>query len=754
MNLNQIKSLTLRALQALSGHCDGASTQDKIGFNGTDSRWGKQMAVSDPSKWSPRCTFMLINMIGKYSKQLSRYGVDIEPLSKFKSQPDVEAVFATVPASAPVTSYGAPAAPLPVQRKVIHALRHTYEIRFPYNPALVETVKSLPYKNREWVAAEKHWMVAFKDEAESLRLMVEFMGKLTAAGFEFEPAVLAEIVEARTKNEETERLRAGNFEASRATEAEISIPGFCMDLRPYQRGGVRYATDNKRVWIADDMGLGKTPQSLATVELNGAYPCLIVCRANLILNWQREIKKALPHRMVSTSPFSTAGDFLIVSHYDLIKAKDDLKNPARRQWQALIGDESQDFKGRKAKRTAALIEIAKAQKIPYRMLLTGTPLENRPSELISQLEILGRLDDFGGFIKFAYRYCGATRGSFGLEMGAATNSKELNEQLRSICMIRRLKGDVLKELPAKDRQILNVSISNRKDYDAVHLQVQRDIIKLKADADQRTGEVMKSVGAMDMDELIEFVENVWPRITKKQVTEWRKEDDRQAILNFIHQGFRNKAASVESAMTIMLLNRLKESAALGKMEAFKEWATDMIEGGKRVVVFGFSREVQRQAAAAIPGAIWSRSGQFKNTQAAIDYFAAHPECPAIILSLKGDNAGLNGLQSVTSYVAFIDQGWVFKAHEQAEDRLHRIGQTDSVTCFYFLAQNTVDAKVWELLMSKEEISRAVIDGETDAVQSGGSVVKQLAATLAGRRDSDYESESETREAARVQAAMF
>src|SRR5690606_34189139 len=134
-------------------------------------------------------------------------------------------------------------------------------------------------------------------------------------------------------------------------------------------------------------------------------------------------------------------DYLVVGDSNIATWKEKLTG-----YKSYVFDESQRLKNFDAQRTKAAIAMAK--KADYVFLLTGTPIMNRPAEFASQLDILGRLKDFGGKWGFYKRYCGAYRDSFGVwNILGSSNLEELNKRLRSSCYLRRTKDDVLLELP-------------------------------------------------------------------------------------------------------------------------------------------------------------------------------------------------------------------------------------------------------------------------------------------------------------------
>ena len=223
------------------------------------------------------------------------------------------------------------------------------------------------------------------------------------------------------------RSRASNGEML-ACEARLG-----GELRPFQRAGVAYALQSRRLFIADEQGLGKTVEALAVLEEDDAFPAVVICPASLKLNWQREIQHWLPHRslhvVVGTGKAIPKAEITVLN-YEIVHAHRERLAISRPK--ALILDESHYVKNPAAKRTRAVKRLAEA--LPegaFKIALTGTPVMNHPDELIAQLRILGRLEEFGSGARFKRRFQGA---------GA---EERIHWHLRRTCFVRRLKKDVL-----------------------------------------------------------------------------------------------------------------------------------------------------------------------------------------------------------------------------------------------------------------------------------------------------------------------
>jgi hypothetical protein len=270
--------------------------------------------------------------------------------------------------------------------------------------------------------------------------------------------------------------RAGHADAlealSDAEEGRVAVEGLTAPLRPFQGAAVDYALRARRTFLSDEPGLGKTIQALATLEAAGAYPALIVAPASLRLNWLREAERWLPHRTragLSGGDAVGAAD-LSVASYEIAHTLVD--GAAAAPPRALVLDESHFCKNPTARRTQAVTAIAETlAEDTIVLLLSGTPVLNRPEELAPQLKILGRLDAIGGARRFARVY------ARGQELTT------LNRRLRRTCFVRRRKADVLRHLPAKQRVIVPVAIANGGEYRAA----QSDVaawVRAQAEADE------------------------------------------------------------------------------------------------------------------------------------------------------------------------------------------------------------------------------------------------------------------------------
>jgi SWI/SNF-related matrix-associated actin-dependent regulator 1 of chromatin subfamily A len=224
-----------------------------------------------------------------------------------------------------------------------------------------------------------------------------------------------------------------------------AIPGMQGKLYPFQEAAVEYALTRKCCFIADDMGAGKSVEALAAIAVGYTFPAIVVCPSSLVLNWNIEVEKWFPSWPVQILRGDSIqpGKKVYILGYSRLKKYAGLLGAMKPK--CIIFDESHRLKGYDSQQTILSTELAKG--IPYRFLITGTPVINRPSDLMSQLKVLGRWDVLINVRYFSEFYCGAMY-DFGYKTPkGADHLSELDEQLRLYCMIRRGRDSLLPYLP-------------------------------------------------------------------------------------------------------------------------------------------------------------------------------------------------------------------------------------------------------------------------------------------------------------------
>jgi len=432
-------------------------------------------------------------------------------------------------------------------------------------------------------------------------------------------------------------------------------------LRPFQVAGVRYLLDHRRAFLADEQGLGKTVQALATLEADGAFPAIVVCPASLKLTWERETGIWLPHRsqqiLEGRSGAVQRKDITIVN-YDIVDAH--ANAIGRLGPKALVLDESHYVKNPQAKRTKAVRRLAEIlPKDGLRLGLSGTPVLNHPDELISQLRVLGRLNEFGSGARFHRLFEGSER------------EARLHWHLRRSCFVRRLKKDVLPQLPEKERVLVPVELANREEY----------------------------------------------RRAEDDVIAWLKEQPLDL------RELKAKVQAALRAQRLAQLGALRQLAARGKLPAALSWIADFRHSGEPLVVFAHHIEVLDALVARNPDALHLLGRDSAKARDATVSAFQDPEGPGLLIASTGVAAqGLTLTRA--SNVAFLELEWTPAMMDQAEDRLHRIGQRDAVTAWYLLAAHTIDEDVSRVLERKRGLVGAVTDGLADESEATVDLVVQ------------------------------
>jgi SWI/SNF-related matrix-associated actin-dependent regulator 1 of chromatin subfamily A len=462
------------------------------------------------------------------------------------------------------------------------------------------------------------------------------------------------------------RQAAGAVRRSRATAGEPIEPAASAlggELAPFQWAAVDYALQARRVFLADEQGLGKTVEALAALEADGAFPAIVICPASMKLNWEREAQRWLPHRSVAVIHGRCAvpprGDITILNYEIVAAHRQALTRPRPR---AIVVDESHYCKNPSAKRTHAVRALA-ASVVPdgLRLALTGTPVLNHADELIAQLRVIDRLTDFGSGARFSAQFRGRL------------SEERLHWHLRRHCFVRRLKADVLPQLPAKRQVVVPMALTNDSEY----------------------------------------------RLAERDVIAWlRTQPLDLSTLNA-------KIASTLRAQRLAQLGTLQRLAARGKLAAALAWIDDFLASGEALVVFARHVEVQHALLQRFPDALHLLGADSLSArEASIAAFQQPTGPPLIVAATRVAAQGITLTRA--SNVAFLELEWTPAMHDQAEDRCHRIGQHDAVTAWYLLAASTIDETMARLIQSKRATVAAVTDGRT--LESEGlvaAVVREL-----------------------------
>jgi SNF2 family DNA or RNA helicase len=447
----------------------------------------------------------------------------------------------------------------------------------------------------------------------------------------------------------------------------------------YQEKGIRYALGASGTLIADEMGLGKTVQAIGVINATRPRRTLIICPAGLKLNWRSELNEWLIDDL-KDQPISHYTQ-QIVSYGEAQKAE----RVGLGRIDLLIVDECHYIKHADSKRSQCVTEIAeRADRV---LLLTGTPIENSPVELWPLLRIVAPLEwDPAGtkigvitaeqkkshpgegvnFWNFAKRYCDLKkksrplpRGGFAMawDFSGASNLEELHKRLRNTCMVRRLKKDVLPELPAKRRQII----------------------------------ALPSVGVDDSDLLPDLSEANY----EEQV-----------------------AALVADKVKFHEYSKRRHAQALQKVDQVIAHITDCLDEVEKIIVFAHHKDVIAKIAAAfqVDGdqemcVTYTGETHPADRQAAVKRFQTDPKCRIFIGSIGAAGVGIT--LTAATLVVFAELSPVPGHMTQAEDRAHRIGQLFMVLVHILVANRSLCARMAKIVVKKQGVINAALDASPE-----------------------------------------
>lgn len=542
-----------------------------------------------------------------------------------------------------------------------------FAVNIPFNQFFkrnVEAVKEMPEKR--WDPTKKQWWIP-----GWLRPEIEGLVKKTRA------TVVPYQVQAPEQTGDVAALPMPEFEVAVGANAPAAP-------RPYQLQGMAAGMQYKRFINGDEQGLGKTLQSILTLvnaqkQGHDVFPALVICPATLKGNWKKEVEMWSDKRaMVLTDSLKNTWqqywkmglvDIFIVNYESLKKyfveampAKGKKRRSADIKMKACIDlfksiviDESHRCKDMTTQQSMITLRMTRTHEAPFKLkewviMLTGTPVKNKPVDIYAQLCIMGQQQHFGN-TKSAF----LNRYMYG---GQPCNLRELNYLLNKHCYFRREKKDVAKDLPDKQRQKVLCDITTREEYGTAYTRF-RDYLRTSG----------FTAGQID-----------------------------------------NKLR----AQALVQMNVLRQISARGKIAQVREYVDEILEAGEKLILFCSLREIVNRLKEIYPDAVTitgadSTESRDRNIRA----FQEDPNCQLIICNMQA--AGVGVTLTASSRVAFVEFPWTYADAVQCEDRAHRIGQKNNVMCTYFLGVDTIDEKIFDIIMEKKNI-HAAITGASDLME--------------------------------------
>ncbi|NDB87964.1 MAG: DEAD/DEAH box helicase [Thaumarchaeota archaeon] len=463
------------------------------------------------------------------------------------------------------------------------------------------------------------------------------------------------------KPKKTERLQLAN-------------PGkqFKGNLLNFQREGLDFLLKSAgNALLADEMGLGKTVQTLSYLASEqNAFPALIVAPLVTLQNWQREIEKFLMRksrngRLVEdeapTSTIIRVGksedigkyDFYIINYELLFKRYKDL---AKLGLRTIVCDEVQNLRSKTTQKYHAIKKLAALESVKYRVGLSGTPIYNRGSEIWPIVDIL-RPGLLGSFREFCEYFCYIN------EKGKAIVLENKRESLRHMLqkhvMLRRKKSDVLSELKEKIRY--------------------------------------KEIIDSDINYYNKELERIWKKL----------EDERKEA----------QTAFDASTAYQRAIQSERQAAGAAKLPHVINFVKNIMEIEESVVVFCHHKSIHsllHQSLSEFKPASIIGGQSDKQRQDSIDSFQ-NGQTKLMIAGLRAGNVGINLTRA--KYVIFAELDWSPAIHLQAEDRLHRIGQKNTVFAYYLIGNGTLDEHVARVLVDKSYEIDSIMDNKKESFEN-------------------------------------
>ncbi len=443
-------------------------------------------------------------------------------------------------------------------------------------------------------------------------------------------------------------------------------------LLNFQKEGLDFLLKSSgNALLADEMGLGKTVQTLAYLASEKqAFPALVVAPLVTLTNWQREIEKFLKKKsrngkIVEKQPPNSIiirngktkdldkFDFYIINYELLGKRLQDL---SRLNVRTIICDEVQNLRSKSTIKYSAVKKLTALSSVKYRIGLSGTPIYNRGSEIWPIVDIL-RPGLLGSFKEFCEYFCYVN--DRGKAIVLENKRESLRAELLKHVMLRRKKSDVLKELKEKVRY----------------------------------------------KEVIDADSNYYYKELKKI---WQKFEEEQK---------KAETAFEKSSSYQRVLQSERQAAGLAKLPHVINFVKNIMEIEESVVVFCHHKKIHQLLHDSLreyypASIIGGQSDKFRQHQ--IDAFQ-NGDTKLIIAGLRAGNLGINLTRA--RYVIFAELDWSPAIHRQAEDRLHRIGQKNTVFAYYLIGKGTLDDHVANVLVDKSYEIDSIMDEKPETFEN-------------------------------------
>lgn len=464
-----------------------------------------------------------------------------------------------------------------------------YEVNFEYRPTITAEVKAIP--GARFFGKDRGWLIPHVAEIKQADNTITRVSNKPLV-----EQIRSKYVRLADGADDPEKIMT----ISELPDLDIKL-NLKLEPYPYQKQGIARGNQLKQFINGDQPGLGKTLQAIGTVLSLNAFPCLVICPSTLKENWRREWEEKFTHKralILSDKNKNTwhqyyrlgMADVIIVNYESLkkyfvsgittkkgarMKMSDIQFSSTINLFKSVVIDEIHRLKDPLTQQCRFARGISFGKEVVIG--LTGTPVVNKPKDLISQLAIINRLHEFGGMRYFLDRYCQGGSG--------ASKLNELNCMLNNICFFRREKKDVLKDLPDKTREVILCDIVTRNEYNQVK------------------------------NEFIQYLNN--SGFSPEEIAKKLKGE------------------------IMVKIQMLKKISALGKMAEVIDHVQEVVDAGEKIVLFLHHKEIAEILMKQFPQAVTVRGGDDKDErQRAVDRFQNDPSVQIIICSIKAAGVGI------------------------------------------------------------------------------------------------------------------
>lgn len=538
-------------------------------------------------------------------------------------------------------------------------------LSFYYNPSIIEDIKEIDYKERRYDPISKEWIIDISNDSTKEKV------DLILSKYQFK-ALLEDSNEESNINHHLSKISCKNM--VKTFKNDIQKLNQTSLLKPYkfQEEDIDVMCSWDRMINGNDMGLGKSLETIYNAEIRNCFPMLLVCPSSTKYQWKELWLKVNKGRKISVIDSGIKeNDFnsdVVIINYDLLGNKELISEPDGEKkkykytpkysellsvkWKYVCLDEVHYIKNSSSIRSQIIKQIVKRVDVVHG--LTGTLVQNKPVEIVNPLMVIGKFNDlFNNWNSYVFRYCNAKQTRFGLDTSGSSNAIELNKILRESCYIRHEKRDVLTDLPDIQESILDIEISNKKEYK-------------KAESN---------------------------------------------FINYIQENFsKSKIDSALMAEFLVQRNTLRQLSIEGKIKGIINYLDDLREStDEKVLIIGnYTKPLQMLSkhfnSSLIDGSVSAvkKREEIKKWNSNKNQFL-FVNCIAI-------GTGTDGLQNNCNVMVIIDLPEKPSILDQTVSRLERIGQKNAISVYYLLSKQTIDMLIWETINEKRKISSQVNKG--------------------------------------------